>query len=96
MDEQVKEEILSQSRVAHGLTEAAYQKHPSRKGDAGWAEKQRILLADMSLHLLQTSLRKGELSRDDLKRNLFAILTISDELMPGHNLRAVADELYSA
>jgi hypothetical protein len=48
------------------------------------------------VHLLQTSRRKGKLSRDDLKRNLFAILTISDELMPGHNLKAVADELYSA
>ncbi|MBK8727013.1 MAG: hypothetical protein IPL96_13470, partial [Holophagaceae bacterium] len=77
-------------------TESAYQNNPSKRGDAGWGDKQRILLADMALHLLQTSLRKGELSTADLKRNLYSILTISDELMPGHDLKAVADELYSS
>jgi hypothetical protein len=96
MDELAKEEILSQSRIAHGLTERSYQQNPSKRGDAGWVDKQRILLADMALHLLQTSLRKGELSTEDLRRNLFAILTISDDLIPGHNLKTVADELYSA
>ncbi len=94
MDQQVKDQILAQSRIAHGQTEAAYQQHPSKKGEAGWPEKQRILLADMALHLLQTSLREGALSQDDLKRNLYAILTISDELMPGHDLKAVADRFY--
>ncbi len=96
MDELAKAEILAQSRIAHGLTEKSYQQNPAKRGDAGWVEKQRILLADMSLHLLQTSLGSGELSREDLRRNLFAILTISDELLPGHSLRAVADQLYSA
>lgn len=96
MDELTREKILSQSRIAHSATEAAYQQNPCKRGDAGWSEKQRVLLADMSLHLLQTSIRSGDLSTEDLKRNLFSILTISDELMPGHNLKAVADELYSS
>lgn len=96
MDELTKEEILSQSRRAHRLTEASYQQNPSKRGDEGWADKQRILLADMALHLLQTSLRNGEISTEDLKRNLFSILTISDQFMPGHDLQAVADELYSS
>ncbi len=96
MDEQTKEEILSRARFAHDLTEASYQQNPSTKGDAGWVEKQRILLADMSLHLLQTALRNGELSTDDLKRNLFSILTISDQLLPGRNLKTVADDLYGS
>ena len=94
MDKAAKEEILSQSRIAHRLTEASYQQDTSKRGDAGWADKQRILLADMALHLLQTSLRDGEISTEDLKRNLFSILAISDQLMPGHDLKAVADELY--
>ena len=71
MDEQTKKEILSMSKKAHSLAEASYQQDPSIRGDAGWAEKQRILLADMALHLLQTSLRDGEISTEDLKRNLF-------------------------
>ena len=95
MDARVKEEILSMSRTAHGLTESSYQMDSTRRGEAGWAEKQRVLLADMALHLLQTSLRDGELSKDDLKRNLFAILTISDQLIPGHDFTTVADALYS-
>jgi hypothetical protein len=94
MDESIRAEILAQSRIAHGHTEAAYRDDPRKRGDAGWTEKQRILLADMALHLLQTSLREGNLSTEDLKRNLYAILTISDELVPGHDLKGVADGLY--
>ncbi len=96
MDEPFRDEILSLARTAHGLTELSYQNDPAKRGESGWAEKQRVLLADMALHLLQTSLRRGELSEDDLKRNLFSILTISDQLMPDHGLKAVAEELYSS
>ena len=94
MDEAVKKEILSMSRAAHDLAEAAYHKNFSKSGDTGWAEKQRILLADMALHLLQTALKEGELSEEYLKRNLFSILTISDQFILGHDLKAVADALY--
>jgi hypothetical protein len=55
-----------------------------------------VLLADMALHLLQTSLKEGALSEADLKRNLFSILTISDQLLPGQGLKLVADGLYTA
>ena len=96
MDEAVRNEILSMARTAHGLTEASYREDPSKRGDPGWAEKQRILLADMALHLLQTSLKEGELSEGDLRRNLFSILILSDPFIEGHDLKAVADELYSA
>lgn len=96
MDELTKKEILAMSHAAHKLTEASYQADPAKKGDAGWEHKQRTLLADMSLHLLQTSLRNDELSTEDLRRNLYSILTISDQLLHGHDLKAVADRLYSA
>lgn len=95
MDALVKKEILAMSRTAHGLTESAYQADATKQGDPGWAEKQRLLLADMALHLLQTSLRDGVLSEDDLKRNLYSILTISEQFIPGHGLKAVADGFYS-
>ncbi|MBP7475581.1 MAG: hypothetical protein KA810_10015 [Pyrinomonadaceae bacterium] len=84
------------SRTAHSLTEESYQQSPSTRGDSGWNEKQRILLADMALHLLQTALKEGELSEEGLKRNLFSILTIADQFVHDHDLKTFADELYSS
>lgn len=77
------------------MTELSYQRHPSTVGDPDWAEKQRILLADMALHLLQTALKDDYLSEEDLKRNLYSILTISDRFVSGCDLKAFADELYA-
>jgi hypothetical protein len=96
MDEEVRDQILAMSRTAHSLTEGSYQKDTSKRGDPEWSEKQRILLADMALHLLQTSLKPGALSVEDLKRNLFSILTISDQFIHGHNLKTSADQLYAS
>ena len=96
MDALIKKEILAMSRTAHDLTESSYQMDSAIKGEVGWTEKQRVLLADMALHLLQTALRDGVLSEDDLKRNLFSILTISDQFIPGQGLKAVAEGLYTA
>jgi len=96
MDDVTRKEILSLGRTAHDLTEQSYQQHPATRGDPGWPEKQRMLLADMALHLLQTSMKDGELSEEDLKRNLFSILTISDQFLQGHDLKAFADKLYSS
>jgi hypothetical protein len=96
MDQAAIQEILSLAKSAHDLTEASYQRNPAMRGDPGWNEKQRVLLADMALHLLQTALRDGELSDEHLKRNLFSILTISDQLIPGYDLKAVAEALYTS
>jgi hypothetical protein len=95
VDEVVRNEILSMGRAAHGLTELSYQNNPAKRGEPGWDEKQRVLLADMALHLLQTSLGDGDLSAESLKRNLFAILTISDQFIPGCDLKTFAEDLYS-
>jgi hypothetical protein len=93
MDEAIKNEIVVLGRKAHDLTESAYRTHASTRGEPGWTEKQRILLADMALHLLQTALRDGELSADELKRNLYSILTVSDQFIPDCGLKASADHL---
>ena len=93
MDEAIRNEIVVLGRKAHDLTESAYRKHASTRGESGWTEKQRLLLADMALHLLHTALRDGELSVDELKRNLYSILTVSDQLIPDYGLKASADQL---
>jgi len=96
MDQSAIKEILSLAKSAHDLTEASYQRDPAMRGGPGWNEKQRMLLADMALHLVQTALREGELSDEHLKRNLFSILTISDQMLPGYDLKAVAETLYTS
>lgn len=95
MDEAVRNEIVGLGHQAHGLTESAYREHPATRGEPGWTDKQRILLADMALHLLQTVLGDGELSADALKRNLYAILTVSDQFIPASGLKASADQLHA-
>lgn len=94
MDEEIKQDIVALGRKAHDLTESAYRLHPATRGSPGWPEKQRLLLADMALHLLQTALRDGPLAADELKRNLYAILTVSEQFVPEHGLKASADRLY--
>ena len=93
MEQAVKNEILALGRKAHEMTESAYQQHGASRGEANWPEKQRILLADMSLHLLQTALADGELSAEQLQRNLYAILTISDQFIPGRGMKDCAAKL---
>ncbi|NHZ90979.1 hypothetical protein F2P45_18420 [Massilia sp. CCM 8733] len=95
MDEAAKKDIVALGRKAHDLTESAYRSHTATRGDSAWADKQRILLADMALHLLQTSLKDGDLSAAELKRNLYAILTISDQFIPDDGLKAIAERLYA-
>ena len=92
---ETKNQILALSRTAHDLTESAYQQHPATRDDPAWLEKQRILLADMALHLLQTALKDGEISEESLKRNLYSILTIADQFVTGRDLKITADKLYS-
>jgi hypothetical protein len=94
LDEQVKAQILAQSQQAHDLIEAAYRQDPTVKGDPLWLQKQRLLLADMAMHLLQTALKAPELETDQLKRNLYSILTIADQYIPQTGLAEKADELY--
>lgn len=93
MDTTIKQEILDMSRIAHAMTETAYQQHSAVRGDPAWADKQRILLADMALHLLQTALRDGALFEGHLKRNLYAILNIADQFVDGYDLKVLADGL---
>jgi hypothetical protein len=88
-----KREILALARSAHDLTEAAYRTMPATRGGAGWQDKQRVLLADMALHLLQTSLADGELAPEQLQRNLYAILNLSSNFLPQPELAAAAASL---
>ncbi|MBQ5949153.1 hypothetical protein [Massilia sp. ST3] len=81
----------------HGAVEESYHAHPAGKGDgAAWLDKQRLLLADMAVHLLQTAVAPGEIELEKLRNNLNAILVVADRFLPDAALRNAADKLYPA
>lgn len=94
MNELTREKVLQLSAQAHAWTETSYRNHPAVKGEADWLAKQRLLLADMSLHLLQTALNDGEIELDELRKNLYSILTIADQFLPHQQLKTLAEEIY--
>jgi hypothetical protein len=93
MNGEIKREILALAHQAHSLTESAYRAMPAIRGGEGWHNKQRVLLADMALHLLQTSLADGDLAPAQLQRNLYAILNLSANFLPQPELSAAAASL---
>ncbi|MCF6434214.1 MULTISPECIES: hypothetical protein [Pseudoalteromonas] len=94
MDKQQRQDILTLSWSLHDEVEQAVLKHPASKTDKEWPQKQRLLLADMALHLLHTALKPGELQTEKLTHNLNAILTLSDDFISHVDLKAVSDKLY--
>ncbi len=95
MTETEKKELIKTSWEMHSVVEQSYLNNPAGKEDAEWLEKQRILLADMALHLLQTAVKPGEIDLDKLKNNLHAILTISDQFLPQAELKKATEKIYN-
>ncbi len=94
MTELDRKQIIANSWLAHNLVEQDYLSNSAVKGDDDWLEKQRILLADMALHLLQTTLTPGELRIDKLQNNIYSILTICDQFMPDAKLLEAKESIY--
>ncbi|MCW8875581.1 MAG: hypothetical protein OQK51_00875 [Kangiellaceae bacterium] len=89
-----REKIIKTSWEIHAQVESHYLSLKAKKGDEEWLEKQRVLLADMALHLLQTALKPGDIELNKLRNNLNSILVISDQFLPDADLRLAADKLY--
>ncbi len=94
MNEVDKLELIKTSWELHGQVETSYINNPARPGDDQWLEKQRFLLADMALHLLQTSINPDEIKLDRLRDNIHSILTISDQFLPKAGLKQATAQLY--
>lgn len=86
--------LLDASWELHRIVEESYLTNGAIKGEPLWLEKQRILLADMALHLLQTAVNPGEIEIDKLKNNIYSILTISDQFLPEAELTNITEGLY--
>jgi hypothetical protein len=94
MKDNDKEVLIKESWQMHTVVENNYLANLAKSGDNNWLEKQRLLLADMALHLLQTALTPGDIALDKLQNNLHAILTITDEFIPDAELKQARDKLY--
>lgn len=94
MNDNERKKFIKTSWDLHSQVEAEYLNHSAKKDDSDWPEKQRYLLADMAIHLLQTSMNPGSIRLDKLRNNLHSILTISDQFLPHAELKKATDKLY--
>lgn len=97
MDENKRNELVQLGWEIHRAVEESYLRHPAIRGRENqdeWREKQRLLLADMAIHLLQTAIKPGAIELEKLKNNLHAILTISDEFLPLAELKKATGKIH--
>jgi hypothetical protein len=94
MDDLTRADIIKTSWGMHRIVEERLLNHPAIRGTDDWLDKQRLLLADMAIHLLQTALKPGDIELDKLRNNLHAILTISDPFLPQAGLKQATGALY--
>jgi hypothetical protein len=98
MNDLQRTEIIQMGWRIHSVVEESYLRQIGTKGaESGaedWPEKQRLLLADMAIHLLQTAINPGNIELDKLRNNLYAILTISDQFLPHADLKKATEKIY--
>jgi len=93
MENTDRKEILTLVNQAHSLVEKLYLQDPAVKGSADWLNKRRLLLADLSLHLVQASVAGEQMRPELLKRYLYSVLTIAQDFLPEINLSHTAEQL---
>lgn len=86
-------QILSLVNQAHSIVEQLYLQDPAVKGTPELLNKRRLLLADLSLHLVQATVAGEQMRPELLKRYLYSILTIAQDYLPEVNLSHVAEQL---
>ena len=94
MNDFERKELIEESGKLHNIVESSYLSNTAKKDDEQWLEKQRILLADMAIHLLQTAIKPGVLEVEKLTNNIHAILTIADQFIPHAKLKNATEKLY--
>lgn len=98
MNEQQRSELIRNAWEIHGAVEAGYLAHPAANRATQpdeWRERQRLLLADMAIHLLQTAIQPGAIDLDKLKNNVHAILTIADAFLPHAGLKEATGRIHA-
>jgi hypothetical protein len=94
MNDFERKQLIEKSWNLHNIVESSYLSNTAKKDGDKWLEKQRILLADMAIHLFQTAIKPGELEIEKLTNNIHAILTITDQFIPNAELKNATEKLY--
>ncbi len=81
----MQDAILDLVRQAHALTESA------AFATTDLTARKQLILADLSLHLVQAALRQEQPDPAELKQYLFSILTVCDGFVPDLDLKAIAN-----
>ncbi|MCB2378559.1 hypothetical protein LGH70_13245 [Hymenobacter sp. BT635] len=84
------EQILHLAHQAHALTEQA------AAAETDIWERKKLVLADLSLHLVQAALRHPRPDARELQRYLFSVLTVADGFMDTPDLKPMAETLLAA
>jgi hypothetical protein len=87
MNNNDRDTLIKTSWELHALVERSYSANVAAKNSDQWLEKNRLLLADMAIHLLQTAIKPGELEISRLKQNIYAVLVVTDDFMPDCGLK---------
>jgi hypothetical protein len=77
--------LLNLVRQAHALTESA------AVASGNPITRKQLVLADLSLHLVQAALRPEQPDPAELRRYLFSVLTVCDGFVPNLDLKAMAN-----
>ena len=86
----MQDAILKLVHQAHALTEAAAVEAVDSQ------ERKKLILADLSLHLVQAALRQPQPQPAELRRYLFSVLTVCDGFVPDLDLKAMAEVVLSS
>lgn len=92
MNDIERDALIKASWELHALIERSLLANPAVKGGEQWSEKNRLLLADMAIHLLQTALKPGELDIARLQQNLYSVLVVADDFLPEGGLKKFSNE----
>ena len=74
MTKEERLKMITKSWELHNVVENSYLNNPAKQEDEKRLEKHRILLADIALHLLQTSISPEELKLDRLRINIHGLM----------------------
>ena len=81
----MQDTILDLVRQAHALTESA------AVATSDLTTRKQLVLADLSLHLVQAALRHDQPEPAELKRYLYSILTVCNAFVPDLDLKEMAN-----
>jgi hypothetical protein len=96
MDEKERSELIETAWKLHAAVEAMCLRQSAEGSDPDrLQQRQRLLLADMAIHLLQTAIGPGDIDLARLRDNLHAVLTISDKFLPLAELKQATEKLYA-